>query len=140
MEIDHLILADLVSPRPDGKIDINGAGWDTLVAAAVPTTHPRMDVVLRVLLSRHEVESPHKLLVTLVDADGSELTRIEGDVQALPEDQRAALPAGRRVGIGAILTLAGVTFPAYGTYQLAVLWDGTEQRAISLFVERPPSS
>jgi hypothetical protein len=139
MELDHVVLADVVSPRPDGKIDLHGVGWDTIFAAAVPATHPRMDVVIRFLLSAQEVEAAHRVVVTLLATDGLELARIQADVAPLPPDQRGALPAGRRIGIGMLLTLAGVTFPNYGAYSLVITWDGTEVREpIRLFVEPIP--
>ena len=69
-------------------------------------------------------------------ADGVELARMQADVAPLLPGQRAAIPAGRRIGIGMILTLAGVTFPEYGAYSLVITWDGTEVREpIRLFVQ-----
>ncbi len=55
MELDHAILADGASNRPDGKLDIYGAGFDTLFAPSVPTTHPQMALVLRLLMTPHEL-------------------------------------------------------------------------------------
>ena len=139
MELDHVILADIASPRPDGKLDLHGVGWDTVFAGAVPATHPRMDIAIRFLLSMQEVERQHEVVVTLISADGAQLARVEAQVSPMPEDQRANVPAGRRIGIGMLLTLAGVTFPEYGTYNLVITWDGTEAREpIRLYVERPP--
>jgi hypothetical protein len=140
MELDHMVLADVVSPRPDGKIDLHGVGWDTIFAAAVPATHPRMDLAIRFLLSAQEVETGHTVVVTLLGPD-SELARIQADVAPLPAEQRAAIAAGRRVGIGIILNLAGVTFPQYGDYSLVLTWDGTEVRApVRLFVAPLPAA
>ena len=116
MELDHVVLADVVSPRPDGKIDLHGVGWDTIYAATVPATHPRMDVAIRFLLSAQEVETAHRVVVTLISTDGAELARIQTDVEPMPPDQRAQVAAGRRIGIGMLLTLATVTFPDYGAY------------------------
>ncbi len=139
MELDHVVLADVVSPRPDGKIDLHGVGWDTIYAATVPATHPRMDVAIRFLLSAQEVETAHRVVVTLISTDGAELARIQTDVEPMPPDQRAQVAAGRRIGIGMLLTLATVTFPDYGAYSLVITWDGTEVREpIRLFVSPLP--
>jgi uncharacterized protein DUF6941 len=139
MELDHALLADVVSPRPDGKLDIHGVGWDTVYAAAVPATHPRMDLAVRFLLSAQEVESEHRVVVTLVGTDGLELARVQADVAPLPAEQRATIHPGRRVGIGLLLTLASVTFPQFGAYNLVITWDGTEAREpMRLFVEPVP--
>lgn len=51
MELDYVMLADGVSPRPDGKIDIYGAGFDTIFAPTVPARHPQLSIAIRILLS-----------------------------------------------------------------------------------------
>lgn len=136
MELDFIILADVVSPRPDGKLDMHGVGWDTISAFTAPVTHPRMDLALRFLLSAQEVETDHRVVVTLITEDGAELGRMQAEAQAVAPEQRAQIPAGRRVGIGIVLTLAGVVFPAFGTYSIVITWDGNEvrERPITLFV------
>ena len=137
MELDHVVLADFALPRPDGKLDIHGVGWDTIAAPAVPVTHARMDLAVRFLLAAPELESDHKVLVTLTTADGSELTRMEANVAPPPDAQPPQLPLDRKVAIGLVLSFNMVTFPEYGTYQIAVFWDGNELRAIRLFVAPP---
>jgi hypothetical protein len=140
MELDHAILADVASQRPDGKLDLHGVGWDTIYAAAVPASHPRMDLVVRFLLSAQETEHEHNVVITLVTADGGELARIQGTIAPLPEVQRAAIPAGRRVGIGMNITLASVAFPHYGAYNVVITWDGNEARQpMRIFVEPIPA-
>jgi hypothetical protein len=140
MELDHVVLADIVSPRPDGKIDLYGVGWDTIISPTVPAMHPRMDLAIRFLLSAQEVETSHHVAVTLMGADG-QLARIDADVAPLPPETRATIQAGRRVGIGIILTLAGVTFPDYGAYSIVITWDGTEVRdPLRLFVSPMPGA
>jgi hypothetical protein len=128
MELDHAILADVVSHRPDGKLDIHGAGFDTLFASSTPAVHPRLDLVVRVLFSIHEVESPHTLLVVLVTADGDELARMQAEVPAMPPDQRPSVPAGHRIGLAFVLSIANVVFPDYGNYHIAIHMDGRELR------------
>jgi hypothetical protein len=141
MELDHAILADVVSHRPDGKLDIHGAGFDTLYATAVPVRHPRMDLVLRLLFTPHELERQHHLLVVLLTADGDELARIEGTIDAMPAEQRAQVPAERRIGLGMVMSMAGVVFPDYGVHHIAIHLDGREIRdPMLLFVDRPPSA
>ena len=84
MELDHVVLADVISPRPDGKLDLHGVGWDTIHASTVPATHPRMDLAIRFLLSSQELEAAHHIVVTLISADGLELSRLEADTQPMP--------------------------------------------------------
>lgn len=127
MELDFVVLADVAAPRPDGKIDIYGVGWDTIFAPSVPATHPRMDLVIRVLLSAQELTAPHRIVVTVTGPDG-ELGQSSADVPAFPPERRAELPAGQRAGVGVIVTFSAATYPRYGSYQLAITWDGTEVR------------
>jgi hypothetical protein len=139
MELDHIVLADVISPRPDGKIDLHGVGWDTIFAAAVPAQHPRMDIAIRFLLSKQELEVGHHVVVELQGADGQQLARIEADTEPMPQEQRDQIPAGHRAGVGMILNLAGVVFPEFGAYQLVVTWDGNEVRSpMRLFVRPMP--
>jgi hypothetical protein len=140
VDLDYAILADGVTPRADGKLDIHGAAWDTIFASNVPARHPRITLAVRVLLSRHEAENPHNLSVILSAADGAELARVSGDIEPAPEEVRNQLPAGRRFGIGVVLNFENVEFPEFGDYQLALQWDGNELREpLRLFVQPIPS-
>lgn len=134
MDLDYVVLADFALPRPDGKLDIHGVGWDTIAAPAVPATHPRMDLAVRFLLSSLEIDSDHHVVVTLTTADGTDLSRMEATVSPPPDVQRPQLPPDRKIAVGLVLSFNMVTFPDYGTYQIAVAWDGNEVRAIRLFV------
>lgn len=135
MDLDFAILSDGVTVRQDGKMDIYGAAWDTVFARAVPATHPQITLAVRVLCSRHELEHDHHIDVVLQGADGVELARAHGDMPALSDEQRAVIPAGRQVGLGLVLNFQNVLFPAYGAYQIAIHWDGTEARPpLRLFV------
>ena len=51
MDLDFALLADGVNLRDDGKLDIDGAGWDTIYAEDVPAVHARLVFALRLLLS-----------------------------------------------------------------------------------------
>ena len=141
MELDHMVLADVISPRPDGKMDLQGVGWDTVFAAEVPASHPRMDVAIRFLLSQQEVETAHTVALALVGEDGEELAKLNAEVGAFAPEKRARIQPGRKVGIGMTLKIANVVFPRYGRYQLVLTWDGTEAREpIRLFVAPMPTS
>lgn len=140
VEFDYAILADGVTARPDGKLDIYGAGWDTVYAVGVPAQHSRMTLAARVLLSVHEAAHSHQMDVILQESDGDELARVTGRLEAVPEEQRSAIPAGRKIGLGLVLNFDNVVFPHFGSYQLVILWDGNEPREpLRLFVEEPPT-
>jgi len=140
MELDHAIIADGVSNRPDGKVDIYGAGWDTIFAPQVPAMHPQIALVLRLLITPHELERPHTVLVVLLSADGHELARVEAQLNAMPLEQRQQIPAGRSIGIAAVLNFVNVVFPDYGDYGIKIHWDGTETRDLRLHVTQLPTA
>ena len=140
MELDFAVLADGVTARPDGKLDIFGAGFDTIFAVGVPARHPRLVLATRILLSRHEGEHDHRLDVILAGADGAELARAHAEVPVMPDEMRDSIPAGRRVGLGMVLNFDDVVFPEYGDYQLAIHWDGNEARTpLRLLVAEQPT-
>jgi hypothetical protein len=127
MELELLLLADGATSRPDGKLDIYGAGFDTLFASAVPTTHPQLAVILKLRLERHELESPHRLGILVMGPD-EEVARLDGAMEEVPEEQRAQVPPGRSAAVPFVFNLANLTFPVFGDYAVAVTWDGTEIR------------
>jgi hypothetical protein len=129
MELDFAVLADGVTPRPDGKLDIFGAGFDTIFARSVPARHPRLVLAVRVLMSRHEGEHEHRLDVVLAGADGGELARAHAEVPLMPDDVRNAILPGRQLGLGLVLNFDGVVFSEFGNYQFAIHWDGNETRS-----------
>lgn len=141
MNLDFALLADGVTERPDGKLDIYGAGFDTIYATAVPARHQRLVLAMRILVSRHEGEHPHRIDVVLQGADGADIARAGGELAPMEEEQREQIPAGRQAGLGLLLQFENIVFPDYGAYQLAIHWDGTEAREpLRLFVVEPPQA
>jgi hypothetical protein len=140
MDLDFAVLADGVTQRPDGKLDIYGAGFDTINAASVPAVHARLVLALRILLSRHETEHPHRLDVILSAADGQELARAHGELGALEEEHRSQIPAGRQAGFQLVLNFENVVFPEFGAYQIAIHWDGNETRPPLRLSVAPPAA
>ncbi len=141
MDLDFAVVADGVSARQDGKLDIFGAGFDTIFAPGVPARHARLVLAVRVLLSRHEAEHQHRLDVILQAADGAEIGRARGEVEPLEDSVRQEIPAGRQVGLGLLLNFDNLVFPEFGAYQVAIHWDGNEARApLRLFVVQTPAS
>ncbi len=80
MELDFAILADGVQHRPDGKLDIFGAGFDTIFAPSVPALHARLVVALRFLLSQDDEPEGQRIEVAVEGPDGEVLARAEGEI------------------------------------------------------------
>jgi hypothetical protein len=139
VQLDYAILADAVTARADGKFDVSGAGWDTIHAGAVPATHPRLSLVVRLLISRTEAEHPHTLTVIVQGPDGEEISRAVGTGGALSEEERSRISPTRRASVSLILNFDGLVFPTYGDYQIVIQWDGNEARPpLQLAVAPPP--
>lgn len=138
VELDFAILADGVAHRPDGKLDIYGAGFDTILVPSVPAQHPRLFIALRVLISREEGAQAHQIDVVLRAVGGAELARARGEL-ALSAESADVIPPDRLAGIGMLLGFEGVVFPEYGAYEFAVQWDSCDVRPpMRLFVAEPP--
>jgi hypothetical protein len=127
-ELDYLLLADGGTQRPDGKLDIYGAGFDTIFASAVPVRHPQLSIIVRVLLTVHEAENAHRLQLILMSEDGPEIARADAELDPIPAEALEQITVGDRIGIGTILNVPGLIFPSYGRYHLSILWDGSELR------------
>lgn len=137
MEVDFAVLADGIAPRPDGKLDIFGAAFDTIWAMQVPARHTSMSLVIRLLITRQEAENPHSIDVFVMHADGQEIARVHAEVNAVPTEVIEQLPAGRRFGLIPILQFGNLEFPTFGPYHVVIHWDSNEARSpIPLYVER----
>ena len=128
MDLDFVVLADAVIARRDGKLDILGAGFDTVWAPSVPARHPRLVLAVRVLMTRHETEHPHALDVVIQATDGAELARGRAELEPLPDEARSEIAPGSRFGVGMVLNFENVVFPEHGNHQVVVQWDGNEAR------------
>lgn len=134
VELDFVLIADGAEHRPDGKLDVYGAGFDTILTSSVPAQHPRIVVALRVLISRDEAGRPHTADVILRPVGGDEVARAHAELGPVPGGSDT-IPADRLAGIGMILAFNNVVFPEYGTYEFAIQWNGEDLRnPIRLFV------
>ena len=139
MELDFAILADGVSHRPGGKIDLFGGGLDTIRAGAAPVRHPLLSLVVRVSLSSDELKQSHELVVLLLGADGAEVARAQQGIEPMADEQRQRIPADQMVGVGVTVAFSDLVFPSFGSYRFELAWDGAQLRSpLRLFVQEQP--
>jgi hypothetical protein len=137
VEIDFSLLADGVVQRPDGKLDIFGAGVDQINTVALPTIHPAISIVLRILIDAHEAQSGHTLAFNVIDPDGQpRMPTLAANIDPLSDEQFANVPAGQPAGIGMVIALQGVVFEQAGPHAVTVSWDGEERERLRLNVTR----
>ena len=116
------------------KLTAVGIGFDTIYAPAVPLTHPAFYVVAAFRFRAVEAGSKN-IEVHIVDADGKDV------VPPLSTQIEVSRPASgythtsQRMALG----LHGVTFPAYGDYEVSWLVDGHESALIPLKIAPAPT-
>jgi hypothetical protein len=125
--LDFAFLADGAVHRPDGKLDVFGAGFDTILAPTVPAQHPRITLALRVLVSPEEVRELHQVDVVVRAVEGDPIAEAHSTFQPNPE-AASHIPTDRLAGIGLVMNFDGLVFPAFGTYEFVITWDNNPVR------------
>lgn len=74
----------------DGKLYIQGGGWNAIAAATIPFAVPRIGIAMLLGVPYGETDSQHQLTVALEDEDGS----------ALPLGKAAAEGAAPQIRLG----------------------------------------
>ena len=134
MEVDFALLADRVSETLEGKLDIIGAGFDTIFAPEVPARHPRMGLAMRLVLTREELEEEHRVDITIRERNaGAFFAQAQILVPSMPNERRDAVARGElglegRAGLAVVVNFDGLVFHAFGMYEVEILWDGQEAR------------
>jgi hypothetical protein len=138
MELDFAVLADGAQPRPDGKLDIYGAGIDGVQAPSFPfVLGVPLHVALRIRLAPEEAETEHQLHVDLVDPEGVARMPTARVPIRVPDQIAGTTPVGdATIGVGYLIDLRGVRFVAPGPHEIIVRRDGREITRLRLDVRR----
>lgn len=138
MRIDYVMLADGAVQRPDGKLDLFGAGWDVLAANSFPHVQGSFDVALRLVVPADEVQADHVFELIVQGPDGEEVARTRTEmVHQAPEDQ-TEVPVEQKLGM--TFNFRGVVFPVAGPYQLVMVMDENEIHSVEFAVLQAPSA
>lgn len=122
MRVAWLLLADGISQRPDGKVDVYGAGVDIILAPQTPAIHPRLSLAGRVLMTAEEADQPHSIDVTVRAPDATVIATAAGRVLPIPETNRPGEDAA--LGIGIAMDFVNLGLPAQGAYTIEMMLDG----------------
>lgn len=137
-------LADSVASPGDGKVYVQGGGWNILHAQALPTRHPRIGIAVLIkvpyLLATNE---PHSFSIQLEDADNKTLPLGDAPPGIETPDGKlrrigASFAVGRPVGIEAgddqmvvlAINLDGLVFERAGTYSVVIQVDEVEAKRL----------
>ena len=127
--LDFAFLADAAEAEPGRKFYVLGGGIDQIAGPEFPLMHPHMSLVMRFIVHPTELGRSHHLEVRLVDADGGELARIEGDIATAPTE-----PTGREVAVNMVINMANTRFEKAGDYGLDIMMNNQFQKSLSLRV------
>jgi len=132
MKLDYMILANYAeAPAGLGLVNMLGGGWDTInVTGPIEHVPPGLppDIVAivqgslaaRVLFHPTEVGKDRALRIVIVDEDGGEVGKIEGQFRA---DKQPGLPPGWQQGVNMVFGLTGIPLRRFGLYRISLLLD-----------------
>jgi len=125
-QLEFAFLADSAEAEPGRKFYVLGGGIDSIGAQAFPVVHPHIALLIRVLVHWTEGDRAHTLEIRLIDSDGGELARMEGNFQA------AGGPPGRDLPMNISLALSNIRFERAGDYSIEMLLDGQHVKSLPL--------
>ena len=134
MELDFAFLADAADVS-SGKLFVLGGAFDTIHVPSFPATHPVLAVVLRLLLSPHDLDRTHHLEILLLDADAHPIASARGELR-VPKSPDS--PPGWKQAVILPLRFFNVPFRQDGHYSIEILIDEKMAKAIPLRVMSAP--
>jgi hypothetical protein len=145
VEIDAF-LADSVVVA-EGKLYVQGAGWDTLVAGTFPVRHPRLGVGVLLRVPWTATNRMHKFSVKIVDQDenkivlgdappGSDIA--DGKVREIVGQFNLGRPPFLTIGDSQVVPIAlnldGIQFAEPDTYSIVIAVDDVDLRRLPIRV------
>lgn len=132
MEVDLAVLADAANLTGNGKLNILGTFDAITLGPDFPATSTTFSIVVRLVAHPSEL-GKHKLLLRVADADGKEVSKLEGDFEV---GRKESSPKPARIPL---ILGAQVTFPSPGDYTFDILIDGRWEKSIPLEVVKAAS-
>lgn len=137
-------LADSVV-RSEGKLYVQGAGWNRITVSLFPAMHDRIGIGLLFNVEPGGSNEPHKFEIRLEDAHGKEMsfgaapsptgepgdpvTRIGGEFTTGSSEQ------DEEQLIAMAINLNGMSFAKPGAYRFVVSVDGTDVKVLPFRVQ-----
>ena len=129
MRLDWMMLANHAEAPDNGLLYVAGGGWDTTtIHSPLPEGAPSEAVaflqgylVIRILFHLTETDRDHGFTITVLDEDGGEVARIDGNSHVA---RSADLPVGWDHGVNLAIPLTGMPMPRFGLYTISLQVDG----------------
>lgn len=145
LEVDAF-LADSVVVA-EGKLYVQGAGWDTLVAGTFPVKHPRLGIGVLMRVPWTATNQMHKFSVRIVDQDENKIilgdappgSGIEdGKVREIVGQFNLGRPPFLTIGDSQMVPIAlnidGLEFAEANTYSVVISVDDVDLRRLPIRV------
>jgi len=126
-KLDFAFLADAAEAEPGRKLYVLGGGIDSINTRTFPAVHPHMSLVLRVLIHPMETDEDHAIEIRLIDSDGGELARIDGNINA-----RGTTTTGRDISMNMVINMVNTRFEHAGDYSIEIMIDGEHHKSVPL--------
>jgi hypothetical protein len=128
--LDFAFLADAAEAEPGRKFYVLGGGIDSIGAQEFPIVHPHLALVMRVMVHPSEVDRPHAMEIRLMDSDGGELAKLEGQFSAAA----GGGVAGREIPMNMVLNFMNTRFEFGGDYSIEILINNQHMKSLPLRV------
>jgi len=146
MEIDAF-LADSVAVA-EGKLFVQGAGWNIVWTNAVPARHPRIGIGALIHVPYTATNQLHEFSIRIVDQDENQLSlaaappgvdALDGQITELKGQFNMGRPPALTPGDTQIVPLAvnldGIEFPTSNMYSVVISIDGTVLKRLPIRVQ-----
>jgi len=150
VQIDAFLADSVVTA--EGKLFVQGAGWDNINAPGFPYAHDRVGIGMLIRVPYTATNREHRFVISLEDEDGHEMPvadappdvdspdgkirRIEG---AFNVGRPPTLVAGDDQLIPMALNFNGLPFERPAGYTFVIEIDGTEAKRLPFRVHAAPS-
>lgn len=127
VKVTLALLADYANVSREGKLNILGI-FDNINAQSLPAIHPQMQLVLTLEADRGDADKDHKIEIELIDADGTKLFSIGGDLRF------TSPPPGERIKVNHIIQLNNLQFNHFGSHEFKIRINNEVRQSVPLSV------
>lgn len=141
-------LADSVASA-EGKLYVQGAGWNVINTVQVPARHPRIGIGLIIRVPYTATNQMHKFEIYLLDADGHELPLADappktdvpdGTVRRLGGQFNVGRPPTLQPGdeqlVAMAINLDGLVFDRADSHRFVIELDGSPEKELPFRVNQ----
>lgn len=148
MEAEAMLADSVVAV--EGKLYVQGGGWDQLATQGLPVRHPRIGIAVLLHVPYNDTNMPHQFELRLEDADGKTLPlgdappgmgTADGKVRAiggpLVVGRPPLLGPGDDQSVPIAANLDGLLFERAGAYRFVISVDGQDVKHLAFRINVP---